>query len=241
MGIAAGAIAAAQDKKLKVVSESTARGFAFPESVAYDGKAKVLYMGQFGGEKLDTTSKDGNGKISKLSLDGKVIEERFLPAGDDKLNKPKGIWVHGNRLWVTDIDSLWVFDLKTRKGKKLELTGITFANDVTVMGHPSLDEYIAEHKEGDVVTGRMIDAGGSRARVELGEGVQAACRMGAADEQEEKAAAPASADLSSLSSMLAAKWKGGAQKREPARYGQVRSFRIVKLDPAQKKIEVELA
>ena len=32
----------------------------------------------------------------------------------------------------------------------------------------SLDEYIAEHKEGDMVTGRMIELSGSRARVELG-------------------------------------------------------------------------
>jgi small subunit ribosomal protein S1 len=52
--------------------------------------------------------------------------------------------------------------------------------------------------------------------------------------------------LGSLSSMLSAKWKGGAagpqvSKREPARAGQIRSFRIVKLDPAAKRIEVELA
>jgi small subunit ribosomal protein S1 len=43
--------------------------------------------------------------------------------------------------------------------------------------------------------------------------------------------------------MLQAKWKGGGQgsKREPARSGQIRSFRIVKLDAAAKKIELELA
>src|SRR5690349_20944103 len=33
----------------------------------------------------------------------------------------------------------------------------------------SLDEYIGEHAEGDVVTGRMVDVSGGRARVELGE------------------------------------------------------------------------
>jgi small subunit ribosomal protein S1 len=107
----------------------------------------------------------------------------------------------------------------------------------------SLDEYIAEHKEGDVVTGRMTEVSGGRARVELGEGVQATCRMAGETEQKEKAAAP-SADLSSLSSMLAAKWKGGSSSstgREPARAGQIRSFRITKLDPASKKIEVEIA
>ena len=40
-----------------------------------------------------------------------------------------------------------------------------------------LDEYIAEHKEGDVVTGRMMEVSDGHARVELGEGIQARCRM----------------------------------------------------------------
>src|SRR5579872_672361 len=109
----------------------------------------------------------------------------------------------------------------------------------------SLDEYIAEHKEGDVVTGRMIDASGARARVELGEGIQATCRMASDAPQQEEKPAESKADLSSLSTMLQAKWKGGqgsgGSKREPARAGQIRSFRIVKLDPGAKKIEVELA
>ena len=107
----------------------------------------------------------------------------------------------------------------------------------------SLDEYIAEHKEGDVVTGRMTEVSGGRARVELGEGVQGTCRMNAgAPEPEKKEAEADSADISSLTSMLQAKWKGGhGAKREPVRSGQIRSFRIVKLDAAAKKIELELA
>ncbi len=109
----------------------------------------------------------------------------------------------------------------------------------------SIDEYIAEHKEGDVVTGRMTEVSGGRARVELGEGVQVACKLAQQAEVDAKQPEPKSADLSSLSSMLAAKWKGGgasgAGGREPVRSGQIRSFRIVKLDPAAKKIELELA
>jgi small subunit ribosomal protein S1 len=108
----------------------------------------------------------------------------------------------------------------------------------------SLDEYIAEHKEGDTVTGRMTDVSGGRARVELGEGVQATCRMPGAEAPEETAEAASAADLSSLTSMLAAKWKGGAGsgggKREAARAGQIRTFRITKLDAGAKKIELEL-
>ena len=108
----------------------------------------------------------------------------------------------------------------------------------------SLDEYIAEHKTGDVVTGRMTDVSGGRARVELGEGIQASCRMEGESSEPEHAPSEGKPDLSSSISMLAAKWKGGETsgkgKREPARSGQIRSFRIVKLDPAAKRIEVEL-
>src|SRR6185295_8484213 len=63
----------------------------------------------------------------------------------------------------------------------------------------SLDEYIAEHKEGDVVTGRMTDVSGNRAKVELGEGVHATCRL-AADTPKEEEKGPESVDLSSLTS-----------------------------------------
>ena len=118
---------------LKVVSDHTATGFKFPESVVYDPQAKVLYVSEFGSE-LKPAEKDGKGRISKVALDGKILEERFLPTGNDVLNKPKGIWVEGNRLWVTDIDAVWAFDLKTRHGRKLELPGIQFANDLAVKG-----------------------------------------------------------------------------------------------------------
>jgi small subunit ribosomal protein S1 len=109
----------------------------------------------------------------------------------------------------------------------------------------SLDEYIAEHKEGDVVTGRMIDVSSGRARVELGEGITGTCKLASeAPEKAEKEADP-KVDLSSLSSMLQSKWKGGGQssgsnRREAPRSGQIRSFRILKLDAAAKRIELEL-
>jgi small subunit ribosomal protein S1 len=107
-----------------------------------------------------------------------------------------------------------------------------------------LDEYIAEHNTGDVVTGRLMDDSGAQARVELGEGIHATCKMTAAAPAKSEAPKEAKADLSSLSSMLQAKWKsgsGGPAKAEPVRAGQVRSFRIVNLDRAAKKIELEFA
>jgi small subunit ribosomal protein S1 len=108
----------------------------------------------------------------------------------------------------------------------------------------SLDEYIAEHKEGDVVTGRMTDVSGARAKVELGEGVHATCRLSAEAPREEENFKQDNVDLSSLTSMLKARWKGGqgggGPKGEGPRSGQIRSFRISKLDAAAKKIELEL-
>jgi small subunit ribosomal protein S1 len=51
-------------------------------------------------------------------------------------------------------------------------------------------------------------------------------------------------DLSALSSMLKNRWKGNTSAPQaapdPLAPGQVRSFKIVKLDPETKKIEVEL-
>ncbi len=112
----------------------------------------------------------------------------------------------------------------------------------------SADEYIAEHKAGDVVTGRIVDVARGSAQVELGEGLVASCALPKEPKKSDEKAAPAQdrADVSTLTAMLAAKWKSGATvaagyTREPARAGQIRSFRITVLDPGQKRIELELA
>jgi small subunit ribosomal protein S1 len=110
----------------------------------------------------------------------------------------------------------------------------------------SIDEYLAEHNQGDVVTGRIIEEAAGQARVELGEGIRATCRIAASALAKEETKPEARADLSSLSSMLQARWKGsasaaGAAKVEAVHTGQILSFRIVKLDRDAKKIELELA
>ncbi len=111
----------------------------------------------------------------------------------------------------------------------------------------SADEYIAEHKVGDVVTGRVVDSKKKVSKVDLGDGVFASCRKvtkaPAADAGEPQADRP---DLSALTEMLAAKWKAGSmpqgsEAEDELSPGQVRSFRIVALDAQQKKIELELA
>jgi len=109
----------------------------------------------------------------------------------------------------------------------------------------SFDEYIAEHKPGDEVSGRVVDEHGGIAAIELGEGIRATCKVKSTAATSEAPKAAPKADLSSLTSLLQARWKGSAPAPstapEPLRPGQIRSFRIVKLDAASKSIEVQLA
>ena len=107
-----------------------------------------------------------------------------------------------------------------------------------------LDEFVEEHQEGDTVSGRIVDVTDGLARVELGEGVFAMSTLPVASAVVEAAPVAGALDLSSLSSMLNAKWKGGASsvaaKPEPVRAGQIRSFRIAKLDRDAKTLELVL-
>jgi small subunit ribosomal protein S1 len=109
----------------------------------------------------------------------------------------------------------------------------------------SIDEYLAERKVGDTVSGRVAEVSGSFATVELGEGIRAICKLGTgAKSASAGQQSSGGADLKSLSSMLAAKWKSGTVTQAVSSEltaGQVRSFRVTKLDPSAKKIEVELA
>ena len=119
-----------------------------------------------------------------------------------------------------------------------------------------IDEYIAEHKVGDQVSGRVVEHTLALTLVELGDGIRAACRIKSGTSAAEgalappqgsagAAAAPQVLDLSALSSQLKSRWKGNtpaaSAKSEPLAEGQIRTFKITKLDAEAKKIEVELA
>lgn len=146
LGLMVMGVSLVEAQELKVTSEKRVTGFAHPESVAYDPGEKVLYVSQFG-PVFKPALKDGKGKISRVSLKGEILEEQFLPAAGGILNKPKGIWVEGKRLWVTDIDVAWIFDLKTRKGREVALPGASFANDPTVISGVL---FVSDSKEGRI-------------------------------------------------------------------------------------------
>ncbi len=115
-----------------------------------------------------------------------------------------------------------------------------------------LDEFLAEHKAGDKVTGRIAAIHDGVAQVEVGEGILATCKLPvAAAEPAPEPASPAAAkaDLSSLTSLLQSKWKTGSSsgsssksigKVSSAEAGQVRNFRIARIDQGSKSIALEL-
>ncbi len=111
-----------------------------------------------------------------------------------------------------------------------------------------LDEFLAEHTVGDTVTGRIIDIdrAANTARVELGEGIIAPCTI----PPEAAVDAPATVDFSQLGALLSSKWKTAEASAKPAPKksaptalapGQIRSFRLLTLDPDTKKLTLELA
>ena len=150
---------------------------------------------------------------------------------EKRLNHPKEAVTAGQtvRAQVLELD---------RERRRIKL-GIKQLEPTTV------DEYLSEHSVGETVTGRIVETASGRARVELGEGIIVDCRLPAEVPASTGTTTSAGADLSSLTAMLSAKWKQGSStsitRPEPARAGQIRSFKVTKLDPSAKRIELELA
>ena len=102
-----------------------ADGFQGPEGAALAPDGSYFISNVFG----DSSAKDGNGYIAKLSTGG-VIVERYWSA---KFDAPKGMAVLGGTLYVTDIDRVVMVDAETgsRKGQ-IRIEGARFLNDATV-------------------------------------------------------------------------------------------------------------
>ena len=109
-----------------------------------------------------------------------------------------------------------------------------------------IDEYLAEHNVGDVVTGRVVK---SRVTTAQRKSNLAMAFTGHVFRQQiqrlrqsSSAAAVLRGTLSTMSSMLMARWKGGAGGESPKssllQPGQIRQFRITRLDRDAKVIEV---
>lgn len=111
------------------------------------------------------------------------------------------------------------------------------------------DLFIEDHNPGDTVTGRVADVRNGKAIVDLGEGVRATCHLDqtADDATPADSASGGAKDVNSLGAMLASAWKGDSDagrgqsgRSEKLQPGQVRSFRITRLDSENRSVELAL-
>jgi DNA-binding beta-propeller fold protein YncE len=102
-----------------------------PESVCYDKANDALYISNFGA-----------GYISKVSLAGEIIAEKWV-AG---LVRPTGLSLFKDKLYVADRQGLVEIDVETAEiVQKYPIQDVGFANDVAV--HPSGNVYISDSQK----------------------------------------------------------------------------------------------
>lgn len=104
-------------------------GFQTPESVLYDAAADVYLVANING---NPTGADGNGFISRVRPDGRVMELKWIDGTKPgvALNAPKGMAIRGNTLFVADITAVRMFDRRTGQFRgSVTVAGATFLND----------------------------------------------------------------------------------------------------------------
>jgi DNA-binding beta-propeller fold protein YncE len=84
----------------------TISGFEAPESVIKSGDK--LFVSNIGGAKPDPMAMDGNGFISEVSTDGKIIHQKFQKG---VLNAPKGLAIVKDVVYVADINRVVGFNI----------------------------------------------------------------------------------------------------------------------------------
>ncbi|MEM1001613.1 MAG: acetolactate decarboxylase [Bacteroidota bacterium] len=118
---------------LQLNAQQIINGFAMPECVTSDGKRFfVSNQGQ------DFVTKDGDGFISEISEEGKVLRQRFLPV-EGILHAPKGMVIVENVLYVADLDRIVGFNIDSRATVfKLSIDGAKLLNDICQLENGSI-------------------------------------------------------------------------------------------------------
>ncbi|MBW3545474.1 MAG: ATP-binding protein [Bacteroidetes bacterium] len=82
----------------------------------------MLYVSNIVG---DPSAKDGKGYISKLSLEGEIVNKEWATG----LHAPKGMTMLDGKLYVTDVDALVVIDASGKISNRYPVKGAKFLND----------------------------------------------------------------------------------------------------------------
>jgi len=137
-------------------------GFETPESVVHDRVADVYLVSNVGAG--DPGALDHNGFISRVSPSGTVTQLKWIQDGVNGaiLNGPKGIAIRGDVLYVSDIDTLRLFDRVS--GNPLAAVAIPnpfapnplFLNDVAVSDDETV--FLSDNANGGLF---KVDANGN--------------------------------------------------------------------------------
>jgi len=96
-----------------------------PESVIFDRNRDILYVSDLN---FEPRKKDGNGFISRLGKDGKILDLHWI----DGLSSPKGLAIIEDTLFATDVDEIVVIDInKGEIVRKIPIAGAKMLNDIT--------------------------------------------------------------------------------------------------------------
>ncbi len=121
------------------------------ESVIFDPATNLIYVSNINGQPWE---QDGNGFISKLDLDGKIVALKWITG----LSAPKGLGIHNGHLFVNDNSDIVDIDISAGKivkrhtvSRTKQLNDITIAPDGTVYASTS-DDFRVVSLKGDAVS-----------------------------------------------------------------------------------------
>ena len=112
-------------------------GLNEPESAIYDKNTDAIYISNINGSPLEL---DRNGYITKISVNGQILEKKWVSG----LDAPKGLAIHKNNLYVSDVDKIWKISTKNKKKDFFPIKDAGFLNDLVA------------HKDGTIYASDMF-------------------------------------------------------------------------------------
>lgn len=109
-----------------------------PESAVFDRSRQVIYVSNING---NYCTKDGNGFIAKVGLDGTVQPLEWITG----LDSPQGLALVRDKLYIADVDQVVVADVKSGAVvRRYKAEGAIFLNDVAA--DKNGDVYVSDCK-----------------------------------------------------------------------------------------------
>jgi hypothetical protein len=123
---------------------SVTTDIASPESAFYDAASSSVFVSNING---GVTDKDGNGYISRLTPEGKVVNAKWATG----MNGPKGLRGVGGTLWAADIDEVVGIEIASgRITSRVKIEGASFLNDLATA--PDGTIYVSDSMKARIYT-----------------------------------------------------------------------------------------